>query len=82
MPLRGLGDNVRRLNGCDLGISLGKLRRARPCPKLMSSSDFYENVSRYQSSAAHAVVSPKVDETEAGQITTTMVVSYLALVRQ
>jgi hypothetical protein len=48
----------------------------------MSSSDFYENVSRYQSSAAHAVVSPKVDETEAGQITTTMVVSYLARVRQ
>jgi dolichyl-phosphate-mannose-protein mannosyltransferase len=42
----------------------------------MGSSDFYENVSRYQSSAAHAVVSPKVHETEAGQVTTTMVVSF------
>jgi hypothetical protein len=42
----------------------------------MGSSDFYENVGRYESSAAKAVVSHKVDETEAGQITTTMVVSF------
>jgi hypothetical protein len=45
--------------------------------ELMGSSDFYENVGRYESSAAKAVVSHKVDETEAGQITTTMVVSYV-----
>jgi hypothetical protein len=44
--------------------------------ELMISSDFYENVGRYESSAAKAVVSHKVDETEAGQITTTMVVSF------
>jgi len=48
---------------------------ARSMSKLTGSSDFYENVNRYQSSAAHAVVSPKVHETEAGQITTALVVS-------
>ena len=51
------------------------LTRTNRLQELMGSSDFYENVGRYESSAAKAVVSHKVDETEAGQITTTMVVS-------
>ena len=76
MLLHGLGDSVRRLNGYDHGTFHGKLRRTRRLQELMGSSDFYENVGRYESSAAKAVVSHKVDETEAGQITTTMVVSY------
>ena len=44
--------------------------------KLMCSSDFYENVNRYHSSAAKAVVSHHVDHAGAGQVTTTMVVSF------
>jgi len=75
MLLRGLGDNVRRRNGYGLGTFLGMLNPANRPQELMRSSDFYENVGRYESSAAKAVVSHKVDETEAGQITTTMVVS-------
>jgi len=66
---------VRRLNGYGHGTFLGKLSRMKNLQELMGSSDFYENVGRYESSAAKAVVSHKVDETEAGQITTTMVVS-------
>ena len=75
MLLHGLGDSVRRLNGYGHGTFLGKLNRTEYPQELMGSSDFYENVGRYESSAAKAVVSHKVDETEAGQITTTMVVS-------
>jgi len=67
---------VRRLNGYDLGTFLGMLNRTEYPRELMGSSDFYENVGRYESSAAKAVVSHKVDEAEAGQITTTMVVSF------
>jgi dolichyl-phosphate-mannose-protein mannosyltransferase len=44
----------------------------------MGSSDFYESTAKYHSSSvAKAVVSPKVDEMEAGAVTTTMIVSYL-----
>jgi hypothetical protein len=67
---------VRRRNGYDHGTFHGMLFRTDCCQELMSSSDFYENVGRYESSAAKAVVSHKVDETETGQITTTMVVSF------
>jgi hypothetical protein len=66
---------VRRRNGYGHGTFLGKLHRTGHCQELMVSSDFYENVGRYESSAAKAVVSHKVDEAEAGQITTTMIVS-------
>jgi len=45
----------------------------------MFSSDFYENVNRYHSLAAKAVVSHHVDHAEAGQVTTTMVVSFSSL---
>jgi len=61
-----------------MGLFLVSLS-ARWIAKLTGSSDFYENVNRYQSSAAHAVVSPKVHETEAGQITTALFVSYHSL---
>jgi hypothetical protein len=67
---------VKRLNGYGHGTFLGELHRTGHCQELMSSSDFYENVGRYESSAAKAVISHKIDETEAGQITTTMVVSF------
>jgi len=77
MLLHGLGDSVRRLNGYGHGTFHGKLSGTYRTSKLTRSSDFYENVGRYESSAAKAVVSHKVDETEAGQITTTMVVSCL-----
>jgi hypothetical protein len=77
MLLLGLGDNARRRSGYGHGTFLGMLFRTDCCQGLMSSSDFYENVGRYESSAAKAVVSHKVDETEAGQITTTMVVSLI-----
>jgi hypothetical protein len=76
MLLHGLGGSVRRRNGYGLGTFLGMLISTSCCQELMGSSDFYENVGRYESSAAKAVVSHKVDETEAGQITTTMVVSF------
>ena len=76
MLLHGLEGSVRRLNGYGLGTFHGKLHRAHHRQELMASSDFYENVGRYESSAAKAVVSHKVDEAEAGQITTTMVVSF------
>jgi hypothetical protein len=81
MLLHGLGDSVRRRNGYGLGTFPGKLHRTGHCHELMGSSDFYENVGRYESSAAKAVVSHKIDETEAGQITTTMVVSFLLYIR-
>jgi len=43
----------------------------------MGSSDFYESTAKYHSSSvAKAVVSPKVDEMEAGAVTTTMIVSF------
>jgi hypothetical protein len=77
MLLLGLGGSVRRPSGYGLGTFLGKLNPASRPLELTNSSDFYENVGRYESSAAKAVVSHKVDETEAGQITTTMVVSCL-----
>ena len=76
MPLHGLGASVRRLNGYGHGTFLGKFIQTNRLQELMGSSDFYENVGRYESSAAKAVVSHKIDETEAGQITTTMVVSF------
>jgi len=76
MLLHGLGASVRRRNGYGHGTSLGMLSQTMCLQELMGSSDFYENVGRYESSAAKAVVSHKVDETEAGQITTTMVVSF------
>ena len=75
MLLHGPGDNVRRRSGYGHGTFLGELIQTKYLRELMGSSDFYENVGRYESSAAKAVVSHKVDETEAGQITTTMVVS-------
>jgi hypothetical protein len=75
MLLHGLGGSVKRRNGYGHGTFLGELDRTRYLRELMVSSDFYENVGRYESSAAKAVVSHKVDETEAGQITTTMIVS-------
>jgi hypothetical protein len=81
MLLHGLGGSVRRLNGYGHGTFLGMLDRTRYFRELMGSSDFYENVGRYESSAAKAVLSHKVDETEAGQITTTMVVSFLLYTR-
>lgn len=43
----------------------------------MSSNDFYENLKKYESSAVVPVHSQKVQESEAGQITTTLVVSFL-----
>lgn len=70
---------MRRLNGYGHGTFHGKLFGMCHRQELTRSSDFYENVGRYESSAAKAVISHKVDETEAGQITTTMVVSCLLL---
>ena len=81
MLLHGLGGSVRRRNGYGHGTFLGKFISTSCLQELMGSSDFYENVGRYDSSAAKAVVSHKVDEAEAGQITTTMVVSFLLYIR-
>lgn len=53
----------------DLQSCLGRI-------ELMGSSDFYESTAKYHSSAVKAIVSPKVDEAEAGAVTTTMVVSF------
>lgn len=43
--------------------------------ELTNSNDFYENLKKYESSAVIPVHSQKVQETEAGQVTTTLVVS-------
>lgn len=47
--------------------------------KLIVSSDFYENVKKYESSAVIPVQSQKVEEPEAGEVTTTLVVSLTSV---
>jgi hypothetical protein len=63
----------------DLGFLMVSYVDHNGWTELMASNDFHENLKKYESSAVIPVHSQKVQETEAGQVTTTLVVSSVRI---